>query len=191
MDYIFPTPIHYYDVQEFGDIKNELIDYAYDLKKRKPISLNYSNQGGWHSPLFSLNPKEGPLHTIIIDCIKDLPTLKKSIKLLCSAWININKPGDYNTKHVHPNCNLSGVFWIKTPENCGNIEFDNPTYFQDYELINVCTDEFRDSCNRHHSFCYKPIEGRILIFPSHLQHHVNKNKSNEDRISFSFNIKLC
>jgi len=30
----------------------------------------------------------------------------------------------------------------------------------------------------------------MLIFPSHLQHEVKKNLSNEDRISVSFNIKL-
>ena len=39
-----------------------------------------------------------------------------------------------------------------------------------------------------HSFV--PHEGRILIFPSSLEHHVEENKSNEDRISYSFNIVL-
>jgi len=30
----------------------------------------------------------------------------------------------------------------------------------------------------------------MLIFPAHLNHHVKENKSNEDRISVSFNIRL-
>ena len=30
----------------------------------------------------------------------------------------------------------------------------------------------------------------ILIFSSNLQHEVNENKSNEDRISYSFNVTL-
>jgi len=37
---------------------------------------------------------------------------------------------------------------------------------------------------------FVPHEGRILIFPSSLEHHVEENKSNEDRISYSFNIVL-
>ena len=37
--------------------------------------------------------------------------------------------------------------------------------------------------------CY-PTEGRMIVFPSHLSHHVQENKSNEDRISVSFNIRL-
>ena len=31
------------------------------------------------------------------------------------------------------------------------------------------------------------MEGRMMIFPSHLEHEVTQNKSNEDRISISFN----
>ena len=30
----------------------------------------------------------------------------------------------------------------------------------------------------------------MIVFPSHLQHQVMENKSNEDRISISFNITL-
>ena len=30
----------------------------------------------------------------------------------------------------------------------------------------------------------------MMIFPSHLEHEVTQNKSNEDRISISFNIQL-
>ena len=30
----------------------------------------------------------------------------------------------------------------------------------------------------------------MLIFPSHLQHHVEVNNSEEDRISISFNIRF-
>ena len=40
------------------------------------------------------------------------------------------------------------------------------------------------------TYNFYPKEGRILIFPSDLEHEVKENKSNEDRISYSFNIKL-
>ena len=40
------------------------------------------------------------------------------------------------------------------------------------------------------TYYFTPKEGRILIFPSKLEHEVKENKSDEDRISYSFNIKL-
>ena len=40
------------------------------------------------------------------------------------------------------------------------------------------------------TYYFTPIEGRILLFPSSLEHEVEENKSDEDRISYSFNIKL-
>ena len=43
---------------------------------------------------------------------------------------------------------------------------------------------------QYHSFDLQPVEGRILIFPAHLLHEVGENKSNQDRISVSFNLKL-
>ena len=33
---LFPSVIHQFDVNGFGEIQNELIDYAYYLKKREP-----------------------------------------------------------------------------------------------------------------------------------------------------------
>ena len=40
------------------------------------------------------------------------------------------------------------------------------------------------------TYYFPPTEGRILIFPSNLDHEVKENKSDEDRISYSFNITL-
>ena len=35
-----------------------------------------------------------------------------------------------------------------------------------------------------------PVEGVLVLFPSYLDHSVNENKSNEERIVISFNINL-
>ena len=49
---IFPTPIHQFDVNGFSEIKDELIDYAYDYKKKDPKGVSLSNRGGWQSEGF-------------------------------------------------------------------------------------------------------------------------------------------
>ena len=80
--------------------------------------------------------------------------------------------------------------WLKAPQDCGVITFENPHEFQTYNLIESYTKEFQDSNSYYHSWFFNPTEGRVLIFPSHLYHDVSENKSTEDRISVSFNIRL-
>ena len=187
---LFPVSIHQIDVNGFDKVKDELINYAYDLQKRDPVGRRISNRGGWQSPTFQVNNKDDVLHSFLIKCFTKFPTIKESVKIDIESWVNINKPNSYNRKHLHPTCDLAGVLWIKSPKDCGNIVFDNPHEFQTYSLIESYTEEFKQSNNYHHSWFFKPIEGRLLIFPSHLIHSVNENESNEDRISVSFNIRL-
>ena len=186
---IFPVPIHIFDVNGFDEIKNELIDYTYNLKKEDE-GVSISNYGGWQSSFFALKDESDLLQSFMINCLSEFPTIKKTTDMCVEAWVNINKPGDYNVKHTHPTCDLSGVIWLKAPKDCGNIVFDSPFAFQTYNEVESYTDDFRDSNNYNHTYYFNPIEGRIIVFPSHLQHHVLHNKSTEDRISVSFNIRL-
>jgi uncharacterized protein (TIGR02466 family) len=187
---IFPVLIHRFDVNGFSEIQDKLIDYAYSLKEKDPKGTLLSNYGGWQSEIFTINNEENVLQTFLVNCLSDFPVIKKSINMKVESWININKPGDYNRTHTHPCCDLSGVLWVKTPKDCGQIEFTSPVQFQAYNEVESYTDDFKNQNNLFHCYLFNPIEGRILVFPSHLRHEVKENKSNEDRISISFNIKL-
>ena len=187
---IFPIPIHQFDVNGFSEIQDELIDYAYDYKKKDPIGVSLSNRGGWQSEGFNIINEDDVLQLFLINCLSNFPPIKKSVELRGYAWININKPGDYNIKHVHPTNNLSGVLWIKCLENSGDIVFDSPNNFESFLENKSYIDDFKKSYFIDDSYHCYPTEGRIIVFPSHLQHHVQENKSNEDRISVSFNIRL-
>ena len=187
---IFPVPIHIFDVNGFNEIQNELIDYAYDLKKKDPKGVSISNRGGWQSSGFDVEDRNDKLHNFLLNCLDGFPHIDYKIKFLIYAWININKPGNYNTKHLHPTNDLSGVLWIKAPQNSGKIVFESPHEFQAYQEIESYSNEFKDSFNIDHNYYFNPTEGRMIVFPAHLSHHVQENKSNEDRISVSFNIRL-
>ena len=187
---IFPIPIHQFDVNGFSEIKDELIDYAYDYKKKDPKGVSLSNRGGWQSEGFEIINEDDVLQLFLINCLSNFPPIKESVELRGYAWININKPGDYNIKHVHPTNNLSGVLWIKCLENSGDIVFDSPNNFESFLENKSYDDDFKKSNFIDDSYHCYPTEGRIIVFPSHLEHHVQENKSNEDRISVSFNIRL-
>jgi uncharacterized protein (TIGR02466 family) len=187
---IFPVLLHQFDVNGFSEIKDELIDYAYDLKEKDPEGNLLSNRGGWQSKDFSIQNEDDVLQNFLTNCLAEFPSIKKSVKFFVSAWININPPDAFNMKHVHPTCDLSGVLWIKAPKDCGNIVFSAPNSFAISREIDSYNEDYKkDTCYYHSYHCY-PTEGRMIVFPSHLEHYVDFNKSDEDRISVSFNIRL-
>ena len=189
----FPSIIHQFDVNGFSEIKDKLIDYVYDCKKN-----DSEGRGEWQSITFSFNDKDKKdiLQSFLTNCLSEFPPIKKSVNLNMRAWVNISKPGGYLAKHHHPDCNLAGVLWIKALQNSGNIVFHNPRTFDPFlqsakkREIDSYTDDFKNKFNIYSDYDFPPTEGRILIFPSYLEHQVRENKSNKDRISVSFNIKL-
>ena len=187
---IFPVPIHCFDVKEFEKIQYHLIDYAYNLKEKDPVGNFASNMGGWQSHPFKVKNNDDVLHNFLIESLTNFPNIKNNVKFNITAWININGNGNYNITHCHPTSNLSSVLWIKCTDNCGNIEFTSPYQYSAFEEIDSYTDDFKKNNFLYHTLYIKSKEGKMIVFPSHLHHLVNPNKSQEDRISVSFNINF-
>tara|TARA_B100000963_G_scaffold319951_1_gene302171 strand:+ start:33 stop:632 length:600 start_codon:yes stop_codon:yes gene_type:complete len=187
---LFPSSVHIFNINGFDEVRNKLIDYVYEYKKNDPDGNIISNRGGWQSKDFSVRKEDDILHSLIINCLASFPYIKESYNIFADAWININPTGSYNNKHNHPSSDLAGVLWIKCPKDCGEIVFDNPCGFETFKTINAYEDKFKNDNKIHHTYFFPPVEGRVLIFPSHLDHNVRENKSKEDRISVSFNIRL-
>jgi len=187
---LFPSSIHRLGIDNFDDYKDQLIEETYQEREEDPIGRKVSNYGGWQSKLINIQKdKSKLLKNIITDSVLKLPILN-DVYAVVEGWKNINEPGNFNVKHNHPRSNLSGVFWIKTPKHSGNIVFESPEIFDRYQELDSYTNEFKYDSNVYMTYYFTPKEGNILIFPSNLQHEVKENKSNEDRISYSFNIKL-
>ena len=186
---IFPIPVHNISIAGYDEIKDDLVKYAYNLKDSDPTGVQKSNYGGWHSAVYELNNPDDMLQTLLMQSIQILP-LHESYHISASYWININPPKSFNAKHNHPASDLSGVLWIKCPENCGTLLFENPLLFQDFKSINAYTEEFKKANNQYFSYDFKPAEGMAIVFPAHIQHKVRENTSDEDRISVSFNLTL-
>ena len=187
---IFPIPIHQFDIGGFSEIQDELIDYAYKLKVEDPVGSSISNEGGWQSHSFEIHKEDDILHNLLKNSLTSFPTIKGDLRICIDAWVNINKPGDYNVKHDHPTSDLSGVLWIKTPKNSGKIEFDSPISFQAYTELYSYNNDFKNKNNIFHCYLFEPTEGNMIVFPSCLLHDVKKNLSDEERISVSFNIRF-
>lgn len=102
------------------------------------------------------------------------------------AWININPPGGYNVIHNHPNSFYSGVYYLQTSKNSGEITFTNPVLAQG--LTTPLSLIEQNSIYTFDSYSYQALDDYLLLFPSYLQHYVHPNKSDSERICVSFNI---
>ena len=187
---LFPVIIHQFDVNGFEVIQKELIDYCYELKKKNPAGEVFSNRGGWQSSCMDVKDNGDILHQFLINCVGGIPAVDESASIYMAAWVNINSSNSYNMKHNHPGSHLAGVLYLKCPEKCGNIIFDSPYNFIGEGELQAYSQDFKEKNNFYHTYWFPPTEGRILIFPAHLNHRVEPNESKEDRISVSFNILI-
>tara|TARA_B100001996_G_scaffold344502_1_gene300309 strand:+ start:1031 stop:1615 length:585 start_codon:yes stop_codon:yes gene_type:complete len=189
---LYDTPVFQLDIP----IDNQkLADEIYKIREEDTSGVSLSNQGGWHSkPMYS----DPQFNTPICDAFTPvtnvfpniLPTLpfKPPISRIesVSIWANINKKGDFNISHSHPACDMSGVYYVKVPKGdsgCLVFEDPRPAYVFGNRFF---VDRYSDG-NMHG---VTPKEGMMLLFPSSLMHSVLANKTDEDRISLSFNLVL-
>ena len=77
---------------------------------------------------------------------------------------------------------LSGVYYVKSVEEQGNIFFERSDGAE-YFLPKVETHNYFNGS----ATSYKAITGALYIFPGWLKHSVQPNRTEEDRISISFN----
>ena len=118
---LFPTQV--WEIEH--DVPEGMIDYAFEVKDRgKSVTLS-NRSGSWHS-LCNLNRDESFCENYLnkllekINEIDFIPQFK-----VTACWININGKGALNIPHSHPGCDLSLVWYIKTPKDCGELELEN------------------------------------------------------------------
>ena len=174
---IFPTFLHHLKI----DITKELIDFCYNIRDRDPEGVKKTNIGGWQSQGFPPNNTIG--HNLIENVLSQTSQVFTEIPKLTNWWININTSDSYNRMHVHPGSHISGVIWIKIPEQSGNLYFPNSNYFSQAMEI----DAYKSFVNQGYGHQVIPQDGGVILFPSFLQHEVFRNFSNDERISISFN----
>ena len=79
---------------------------------------------------------------------------------------------------------------IKSKKNQGNLIFESHNTYTEHALLENLSLKIKDDCKMDNSYTFKPISGRMLLFPSHFYHDVELNKTREDRIALSFNIRI-
>mgnify|MGYP003136382948 FL=1 len=181
----FPTIIYAEDFKlDINQIAQNIIQWSKEDK-----GVTKTNVNGWHS---ETNMHEKPEYKPLVDelfrmvhqVFKEEFLDKRAV--LGNMWANINYHGGYNKPHVHPNALFSGVYYVKTPPNCGSLICQDPR-----PGIQTCMPtRIEEKIPKHlwRDVHLQPQENRAIMFPAWLWHSVQPNESNDIRISISFNF---
>lgn len=145
------------------------------------FSESKSNAGGFQSQNLDIEKVFPNIYHHLKPFIEEISKeIDQELKPI-GAWVNINKKGNSNIQHCHPNSAISAVIYLKVNENTGMINFKNPTPSQHYP-VNNSNPTFGGS------YSIAPLAGEVLFFPSYLDHYVSPSMSEEDRISIAINF---
>jgi len=114
--------------------------------------------------------------------------LKRDGHQIVGMWANVTTKHHRHPMHIHPNSYISGVCYLRVPENAGNLVFSDPragarVIEPDYHLMN----EY--NCG---IYAHKPVKGTILLWPSWMPHGVEQGNvaEGEERIAIAFNVQM-
>ena len=102
-----------------------------------------------------------------------------------SCWTISQWEGEYNPIHVHTECSMSTVMYLKVPEFLPSTK---PERDDDGCIVFIGAGHSGSRLTRG-LIKYKPTVGDFFIFPAHLQHTVYpfRTEGDEERRSVSFN----
>ena len=192
---LFPTPV-YQNFLEFrpSELKS-MIDYVSNLDWASDKDI-YEGPNGETTKLEADLLSEPELENLRKKIDEEVYNFTKSLQIDFSkhglkrinSWGNLQKKGNYIKEHRHNNTQFSGVFYLQTPENSGDIIFTtrNATWINSYWEPSLTGYDDLNSFEKR----FRPQQCGIFLFPAHLDHYVTPSHSEEERYSISFNYNL-
>jgi uncharacterized protein (TIGR02466 family) len=188
---IFPTPV---GVVSFSNMElfDRMANNVLTLKNQSASTL-FEDTGNWCTnddlnelPQFAELTKliDSEVRAFLQDVHKANPD---HFKMSC-MWSNVHNTKSKHHIHSHPNSFLSGVVYLSTPDNPGNIFFVDPRMGSRYHA----PDYFEKTIYNEKICNFTPRAGMMLLFPSWLDHGTDCGNflETEYRISLSFNYVL-
>ena len=189
MEHWFSVPILFYDLnaEELESVQGEIEKVLPDIQNldlTNPWSDTVRTSFKYTKGVCNLvdDLKLGNLKKVVLEKANEFcKNYNLDFNLnLKESWVNFSENGGFQFEHYHVPYLLSGVYYYQSDGDDGAIQFNSPNKWLDPNVYPF----------GYNNVTYQPIVGRLLLFPSYLEHLVNINKTNSTRISFSFNIEV-
>ena len=181
----FPTIVYGKDVQlDNNQLAQDIVNWSNQDK-----GVSKTNYKGWHSTTDMGQKPE--YQQLVIELLRMQKEIYNNEHLdrharLGNMWANINPTDGMNQPHIHPNSLFSGVYYVKSQPKAGRLKIYDPRPGVQFIMpVRKPGDPGKDMWRDAN---IQPVVGRIIMFPAWLWHSVEPNKSNDLRISVSFNF---
>jgi uncharacterized protein (TIGR02466 family) len=187
----FGIPIYSILVKNFEIHQQALIDYFLEMRKTDK-GVHKSNVNGWHSKenLFKDTNEHvqwmtKKIENIALTAAKHFHGESRTGKPeLAALWANISDSGCWNAPHQHLPADWSGVFYLSAESD----QEPGANGVTDGDLMFINPLPMGPRFDRATSISYKPVNGKMLIFPAYATHMVAPHYQILPRISISFNL---
>ena len=103
---------------------------------------------------------------------------------ITQSWINVTRNGERHQKHCHQNSIVSGVYYHKTIESDSIVFIDPNESVKD--RLQILPKKYNIFNSNERILSIK--DGDLVLFPSYLEHYVDKNETKSERVSLAFNV---
>jgi uncharacterized protein (TIGR02466 family) len=192
LDHWFPSVVGREDHPEWVEPMTELVDQIF-TSKDKNVNPNFYANGETTYGTRNLHDESEFLPFLEFVKHKGAEFLEQqgfdSGKVPWKPFLFANSflQGSAHPKHLHSQCTLSGIFYLRTPPGSSNIVFYPNQPFKDFFDYMF---HQKDPTNWYgqQKTEYRPYPGLLLLWPAWLYHEVPPNNSNEPRTSLVFNL---
>ena len=193
---LFPTTVGWVMIPGAAGM-NQSLETAITDRMSASSGVALSNIGGWQSSADFVDweePAAGELTEGFRQAVEQMIRLTSGIRrfeleLYVGAWANVNRSGNFNQLHTHPENTWSGVYYVRsgdysedTIRNPGRLHFHDPRERSDMVV--------HPGKGFGKPVPIAPRDGMLVLFPSWLGHSVNVFYSNTTRISIAFNAQV-
>ena len=195
---LFPTLIYESWYPSYETDKEKLISYVQKLQENDTEGQQISTEKypcGYtsyytRSTLFT-DPLLAGLVSFIQQCARNFATAhhwdtKNFEPVIDTLFVNINPKFSSHVDHMHPYSHISGVFYVKSESDSPPLSLKAPRAARWMMPPAADTTRLENTFNA----LVKAEAGKLLLFPSWLEHGVPQNKFDHERMSMSFNFEM-
>lgn len=182
---LFPTCVWRHELSDADRLNSDLMKAIQAIRSATPSRGR--NPGSWQSPgdLHRRAEFRGLMKPIVgaLTGVMDFLEIEHKGLLITNCWANVTRRGASHHQHTHPNNILSGVYYVRVPENAARIIFEDPR--PQAHIMIPAYKRYTQQNSALHPF--DVAEGEMLVFPSWLSHSVDEHGVDDERTSIAFN----
>lgn len=180
------------------ELLNQGLHDLISARAQSDQGVTKSNVGGWHSATDFLRwdgPLPAELFRRVASAVKDYAAIERRVDaaaldltVTAEAWANVARTGNYAKPHVHPNSNVSGVYYVDAG--------DSPTEQSHSGVLELMDPRQRpgmfetEGTVPFDGYRIVPKTGTLLLFPAWLYHYVHPYQGTRPRVSVAFNFTI-